>query len=99
MLHPFYRIDGDFDILNEPVHDTHPALLLNIPHPGEPEKCLDLSRVWAMAERRVMRHKRIVGLFSKVYGVAKVVADIMKAYGVEVNWHFNKEDLRIWQCC
>lgn len=84
MLHPFYRIDSNFDILDQPVHDTHPALLLNIPHPDEPEKSLDLSYVMAMAERRVMRHKKVVGLFSKVYGIAKVVAEIMKAYGVQV---------------
>lgn len=84
MLHPFYRIDAEFDILKQPVHDTHPALLLNVPHPDDLEKTLDLSRVGAMAERRIMRHRKVVGLFAKVYGTAKVVAEIMKAYGIEV---------------
>ncbi|KAK2765446.1 hypothetical protein FQN54_008299 [Arachnomyces sp. PD_36] len=83
MLHPYYRIDDNFDILDQPVHDTHPALLLNVPHPDEPERSLDLSRVSAMAERRVMRHQKVVGLFARVYGTAMVVAEAMRAYGVE----------------
>ena len=85
MLHPLVSVDFSFDILNLPVHDTHPALLINIPHPYEPTKrSIDLSRVEAMAERRVMRHNRIIGLFAKVYGTARVVVEIMNAYGVEV---------------
>jgi hypothetical protein len=37
-----------------------------------------------LEERRKERRDRVVAVYSKIYGIAKVVFEILKAYGVEV---------------
>jgi hypothetical protein len=45
--------------------------------------------VKTLEERRNERRNNVVAMYSKIYGVAKVVFEILSAYGVEVsetNW-------------
>jgi hypothetical protein len=50
---------------------------------------LEQLRVKTLEERRNERRNNVVAMYSKIYGVAKVVFEILKGYGVEVsetNW-------------